>query len=144
MTAPTPRELHSERIVAGSRTYFFDFKETTDGTKYLVISESRQNGEDWEHHQVMIFEENFGPFFEALSRVAQTLGVSRGPYAVGTIRQKHARAYEPWTTEDDERLAARYSEGVSVTELARMFQRQESAIRSRLQKLGLTPHSGER
>lgn len=137
MNRPTRRELRSERIDAGSRTYFFDVKEATDGTKYLVISESRQNGHDWEHHRVMIFEENFGPFFETLGRLAQTLGVRQKSYSVDTIRQKHPRAYEPWSSEEDERLTSRYNEGFSVPELARVFQRQEGAIRSRLQKLGL-------
>ncbi|HUT63928.1 MAG TPA: DUF3276 family protein, partial [Anaerolineae bacterium] len=65
---------HSERIVAGHRTYFLYVKETTEGVKYLVISESRLKGEDWEHHRVMVFEENFKPFFEALNRVAQAVG----------------------------------------------------------------------
>ncbi len=38
------KELFSEKLPAGSRTYFFDVKKSADGIKYLVISESRQVG----------------------------------------------------------------------------------------------------
>ncbi len=38
------KELFTERVLAGNRTYFFDVKEAKDGTKYLVISESKQAG----------------------------------------------------------------------------------------------------
>jgi len=56
------KELFSEKVVAGSRTYFFDVKESKDGTRYLVISELRQAGTDNKRHRVMIFEENAAAF----------------------------------------------------------------------------------
>ena len=34
-------ELFSEKVMGGSRTYFFDVKQAKDGAYYLVISESR-------------------------------------------------------------------------------------------------------
>lgn len=61
-----------------------------------------------------------------------------GPsYNVEEMRQSHPRAYEPWTSEEDERLKEMQSEGVSVSELARDFGRQPGAIRSRLNKLDI-------
>jgi len=44
--AVNKKELFSERVFAGSRIYFFDVKEATDGTKYLVIDESRHTEGD--------------------------------------------------------------------------------------------------
>ena len=53
------------------------------------------------------------------------------------IRRQYPRAYENWTEEEDTRLKAEYSKGVSIQLLSRMFQRQPGAIRSRLRKLGI-------
>ncbi|MDH5684289.1 MAG: PUR family DNA/RNA-binding protein, partial [candidate division WOR-3 bacterium] len=39
------KELFSEKLQAGKRTYFFDVKETVGKKRYLVISESRPAGE---------------------------------------------------------------------------------------------------
>lgn len=48
----------------GSRTYFFDVKESAKGDKYLLISESRKNTETgkYEHHRVMVFNEDIYSF----------------------------------------------------------------------------------
>jgi hypothetical protein len=53
------------------------------------------------------------------------------------IRAQYSKAYEKWTDEDDNLLTQKFGEGVSVVDLAKLFQRQPSAIRSRLAKLGL-------
>jgi hypothetical protein len=53
------------------------------------------------------------------------------------IRQKYPRAYVKWSREEDENLQKEYANCQEVSELARKFQRQPVAIRSRLQKLGL-------
>ena len=53
------------------------------------------------------------------------------------IRQRHPRAYEQWSAEEDERLRAQYGQGRDVSELAELLGRQPSGIRARLIKLGL-------
>ncbi|MEG4089746.1 hypothetical protein [Microcoleus sp. Pol12B4] len=53
------------------------------------------------------------------------------------IRQKYPRAYVKWSQDEDENLKKEYASGQQIGELAQRFQRQPSAIRSRLQKLGL-------
>ena len=60
-------------------------------------------------------------------------------YTLEEKRQEHPRAYEKWPPEDDERLKEMYAAGHSVTELAKRFERNNGAIRSRLKKLGLAP-----
>jgi len=52
-------------------------------------------------------------------------------------KQTYAKAYAPWTEEDDNRLKQLYAEGRSVAELMEIFERNRGAIRSRLKKVGL-------
>ena len=53
------------------------------------------------------------------------------------IRQQHPRAYEKWLDEEDIYLKDKYSEGLSVEELAELLRRQPGAIRSRLRRFRL-------
>ncbi|MBI5182208.1 MAG: DUF3276 family protein [Nitrospirae bacterium] len=64
------KELFSERVRAGSRTYFFDVKEAATGAKYLVINESKKVGESHEHNRIMIFQEDIQSFSEGLQKAA--------------------------------------------------------------------------
>jgi len=51
------------------------------------------------------------------------------------LRQEFPNAYKPWTEEDDNHLRKMYTEGKTINELAKIFQRKPSAIHARLQKL---------
>ena len=53
------------------------------------------------------------------------------------LREKHPKAYTPWTDDDDRILSAMYEEGATTEELCDRFGRQPGSIRSRLRKLGL-------
>lgn len=68
------KELFSEKVRAGSRTYFFDVKETASGSKYLVINESRKVGESHEHKRVMVFEEDIQSFSEGFIKAVGFMG----------------------------------------------------------------------
>ena len=58
-------------------------------------------------------------------------------YSVYACRQEHPNAFDPWTPEADAELAQMWADGKSVTEIADHFGRKNSAIISRLKKLGL-------
>jgi DNA-directed RNA polymerase specialized sigma24 family protein len=60
-----------------------------------------------------------------------------GDKQLAKIRAKHPRAYERWTEAEDDLLRRRFKEGISIEELSKVLRRQSSAVRSRLQKLGL-------
>ena len=47
------------------------------------------------------------------------------------------RAYAPWSTQEDEYLRKQFERGVPFRELAGLLQRQASAVRRRLERLGL-------
>lgn len=58
-------------------------------------------------------------------------------YSIYAAKQENPNAYEPWTEEDDEELARMWSEGMAVADIADHFGRKNSAIITRLKKLGL-------
>jgi hypothetical protein len=66
MSADAKKELLTERISAGSRTYFLDVKRSSEGKLYLVISESRAVGDNFEHSRVMVFEDHLEPLIDGL------------------------------------------------------------------------------
>ena len=141
MTEGERKELFSEKIIAGRRTYFFDVKESIDGTRYLVISESKQiSEEDYEHHRIMVFQEHIPIFVKGLNKALKFMKrISKTKaYEVEEIRQKYPKAYMKWTKEEEDALRNYYLQGKTIDELASIFQRKPSAIRSRLQKLGLS------
>ncbi|MEK7567783.1 MAG: ATP-dependent DNA helicase RecQ [Patescibacteria group bacterium] len=58
-------------------------------------------------------------------------------YSVVNIRIEHANAYQKWTQDEDKNLKKLKSSGKKISELAKIFGRNEEAIRSRLSKFEL-------
>jgi hypothetical protein len=56
---------------------------------------------------------------------------------LAAIKKRHRRAYERWTPEEDASLRQQFAAGRSIPELAGAFQRQPSAIDSRVRRLVL-------
>ena len=72
------------------------------------------------------------------SPLAHTFKEQNKPtYSVAEKRQEHPNAYKKWSEEDYDLLKKMYAAGHSVAELAKHFGRNNGAIRSRLNKLGL-------
>jgi len=133
-------ELFSAQVKAGVRTYFVDVLRAANGAKYLKLSESRRAKDDerHEHHRVIVFEEHIHDFIHAITEAMPSMRPDPLPGPLSQLREKHPRAYKKWTGEEDARLRAEFAEGTDEPELAELFQRQRSAISSRLRKLGLT------
>ena len=133
------REIYSIKVSAGRRTYFFDVKESSEGTIYLVISESAKKEESFIHHRVMIFQEHLEEFIEGFKAAVELAGKSYKPEIdkYERIRRKYPNAYRAWTKDDIHQLQKGHSEGRSVDELAKILGRQNGAIKSKLRKLGL-------
>ncbi len=53
------------------------------------------------------------------------------------IRKDYPRAYEKWTTSEDNQLVDLFKRGYKFTDIAKQLQRKSGAIKSRLEKLGL-------
>jgi hypothetical protein len=65
------KEIFSERVRAGKRTYFFDVKATRSNDYYLTITESKRKYEDdgysYEKHKIFLYKEDFNKFMKALN-----------------------------------------------------------------------------
>lgn len=143
MTDETRKQLFKEQVTANTRTYFFDVERSEDGAKCLVISEVRQVNHGYECSRIMILEENLEAFADGLAEAIKVMRTKPKAYTLDNVRRIYPRAYAKWTAEEDERLKEQYQQGIGIPELAKSFQRKQSAIRSRLAKLGLIPHEHE-
>lgn len=108
-------ELFSERVPAGSRTYFFDVKESQDGDKYLVISDSRNTDSGYEYYRVMVFEEFFEDFQAGYAKAMAFLDLPEASsnsktYSVDKIRKQYPRAYKKWSPGEDEALEMKFDQ----------------------------------
>lgn len=57
------QEIFTEKLLLGNRSYFFDLLKTSNGNKYIKISESKRINENkYEHHRIMVFEEDIEKF----------------------------------------------------------------------------------
>lgn len=77
-----------------------------------------------------------GEGLRALEEEARTRVETRAE-RIARVRERHPRAFEPWSEEEDARLALRFGEGASVAELTRALGRPRGALTMRLEKLGL-------
>lgn len=143
-------EIYSDKITKGTRTYFFDIKKSENGDLYLKISESKKTSDGFEHHQLMVFEEDLKDFVETLKKSLTKFKELKEPkqtdgktYSVEKIRETHQQAYLPWTTEDDNKLELLFCEGKKAKELAEIFGRNVGAINSRIKKLELKDKYGK-
>lgn len=64
------KEIFSERVRAGKRTYFFDVKATRSNDYYLTITESKRKYKDdgytYEKHKIFLYKEDFNKFMKAM------------------------------------------------------------------------------
>ena len=81
-------EIYSDKITKGSRTYFFDIKKSEKGDLYLKVSESKKTENGYEHHRLMVFDEDLKDFVEALKKH----GVFQGSY----LGIKRIMSCHPW------------------------------------------------
>ena len=108
-----------------------------------AVAEGHSHEQILAHNPDLTYKDIFRAAAEALEcldRPEQGKG-----YSLQEIRQKHPRAYEKWSIEEDSQLAELYRSGLKPKEIAKTLQRQSSAIRSRLLKLNLvSPKEGSK
>ena len=109
--------------------------------KSRAILEAIAKGHTYEQILVQELAWTYHDIFQAATEaleLAEFAGTKKGyDDRLAEIKQMHPKAYQSWTSEEDTRLAERFRSGAPVQELAHEFQRQPSAIRSRLAKLNL-------
>ena len=99
-----------------------------------LIAEGCSYGQIVDGHADISYFDIFAAAEEALTLNAS---ITDNTERMAKIKRKYPRAYERWSKDDDDQLAAMYKNGIVIAEIAAHFQRQPSAIHSRLAKLGL-------
>jgi hypothetical protein len=68
------RAIATERVVAGSKTYYLDLKLSKSDKKYLVINEAKRGADGkLEYSRVTVWEENIQPLIQSLQKIAAGL-----------------------------------------------------------------------
>jgi hypothetical protein len=112
-------------------------------SKTVAVLEMIAAGHTYEQVLAAYPDLSYLDIFAAAREALQAVGQSDASYAerLAKIREKHPRAYEKWSDEEDVRLTALFQSQRPVKEIAATLQRQPGAIRSRLVKLGLEEDS---
>jgi hypothetical protein len=76
-------EIHTSRVKAGKRTYFFDVKETRNGDYFLTISELHKRvGRDGQpmttRHKIFLYKEDFDTFAQELTNTINFIRNEKG------------------------------------------------------------------
>jgi hypothetical protein len=64
------KDLHTDKLAKGPRTYFFDIKKCSNNGLYLKMSCSEKKRTGFEHHRLIIFEEDLSAFVATLKKSA--------------------------------------------------------------------------
>jgi hypothetical protein len=67
------KEGFSEKIDSGNVHFAFEVKQTREGKRYLVISETRRLGPGYGPTRLIIYEENLKDFYSGIQQAFQFL-----------------------------------------------------------------------
>ena len=73
-TMQEDKNLFTEKVPAGKRTYFIDVLQNHKGHKYIKFTESRLNEGEFIRQSLRIYQEDFDKIFEAFENVKQFVG----------------------------------------------------------------------
>lgn len=120
------KSLKSTLFYNNNRTYLFDIKVSPKGNKYILIQENKLNVVQW---KISIDQENISQFINILNQLLPELLCNEKP------NEDKPSDTKPWTSLEDKELKSYFEQGVNINGLSQIFQRNKSAIRSRLSKL---------
>ncbi|WP_341654953.1 DUF3276 family protein [Blattabacterium cuenoti] len=102
-------EICSRTLKTGSRTYFFDARETRAGDYYLTITESKKNFSDtgevtYKKHKIYLYKEDFSKFQSILDDMIRFIINEKGREVISERHQKdfknhHTTTYNQETKE---------------------------------------------
>ena len=100
------KEIFSERVRAGKRTYFFDVKATRSNDYYLTITESKRkprgDGFIYEKHKIFLYKEDFNKFVEGLNNTVNHVKDELLPdIDFDTFEREEYTPPEPKSKDDD-------------------------------------------
>lgn len=89
-------EIHSNKVRAGKRTYFFDVRATKANDYYLTITESKKifNEDDshsFKKHKIFLYKEDFEKFKTALSDSVDFIIKAKGEEVISNSDSKSSK-----------------------------------------------------
>jgi hypothetical protein len=137
---PSRVDIDNIKIETGKRTYFINAVATSNGKKYIKISErlSNENG-TYFYDKVIIHEEDMDTIFTAINKVLKHFKINNGAliYKSQSPLPNFKNTNKPWDAKDDLKLEKLYCKRKTVEELSAIFERNQTAIVERIEKLGL-------
>ena len=78
------KDIFSQSVRAGKRTYFFDVKETRNGEYYLTLTESKKQFPEgkppyFEKHKIFLYKEDFQKFADGFEKSIEFIN-EKQPY----------------------------------------------------------------
>ncbi|MXX92330.1 MAG: hypothetical protein F4Y63_02605 [Chloroflexi bacterium] len=93
------------------------------------------------YEQILLIDDavTYFDIFDAANEALELDGKDGNDYhdRLAEIRNRHPRAYEKWTNDEEAELDRLFTADPNIERIAERLQRQPSAIRSRLRTLGL-------
>jgi hypothetical protein len=99
-----------------------------------LIAEGHSYDQILAGHPALTYSDIFEAAKEALSFCASATTYQE---RLARIKREYPRAYEPWSENEERHLEVMYAQNLSHEEMGHKLQRQPSAIRSRLARVGL-------
>jgi hypothetical protein len=97
------KNLFTEKVLAGKRTYFIDVKENRQGHQIFKLTESRKEGGEFVRFSVIVFQEDFDKLFEAIDKAKEFMRQNppRIPNKVFPTNQDSSFENKPTDKEED-------------------------------------------
>jgi DNA-binding NarL/FixJ family response regulator len=125
--APTQLSAKSHRVL----------QMIADGHSYAQIVDRHP---DLNYHDIFYAAEEVIWLLDRLHISSKGGAAEKPPSEMSAMEKaklQYPRAYAPWTESEDEELRIMHADGIKNKKIADHFQRQPSAIQSRIKKLGL-------
>ena len=123
------QQLFSAAVPAKWHSIYVDVIKNDRG-RWLQITETRPKGQ---RQSVLIDGDRCEDFERELLKAVSVVGARTDiAHSASAVR---ARAYEPWTSEEDQVLRFLFRSGAGLAQIAAALQRDRGAIRSRLKHL---------
>ncbi len=136
----TPEDtVHSNNNSASSQKSVkaceFEIRSDENSAGSIILKPLNRKGRP----EIVVTESNAQWFRDAFDHAAKSLGwkFASNNANISEIKKKYARAYEKWEREEDRKLAKAVADGLVIDEISTILERQPSAVKSRIEKLGL-------
>jgi hypothetical protein len=97
------REIYSQKVRAGKRTYIFDVRATRGNDYYVTITERKRNyeGDGFQKQKIFLYKEDFNKFMNSLSDVVNHVKTELLPdYDYEQFDREREESFSDWPEEN--------------------------------------------